>query len=161
VPASVLGLNWQCEFIFEHLCIHASRLIFASLNEIIQLVVLYYFYFRALFIRHTNWIVNILFCSMVWENNVLHSIEARVLIWWSLVNSFCFSISLLILRAYISSFVIFLTLFSLVTLVSWCWGLIWFLLALILEFVDLILMIAATNDLFFQFSFDYMDIFLI
>jgi hypothetical protein len=48
------------------------------LNEIIQLVVLYYFYFRALFIRHTNWIVNILFCSMVWQNNILHSIEARV-----------------------------------------------------------------------------------
>jgi hypothetical protein len=39
--------------------------------------------------------------------------------------------------------------------------LIWFLLALILEFVDLILMIAATNDLFFQFSFDYMYIFFI
>jgi hypothetical protein len=128
-------------------------------REIIQLVVLYYFYFRAFLIRHTNRIVKILFCSMVWQNKVLHSVEARVLIWWSLVNSFCFSISLLILRAYISLFVIFFTLFSLVTLVSWCWGLIWFLLALILEFVDLILMIAATNDLFFQFSFDYMYIF--
>jgi hypothetical protein len=65
-------------YIWTSLHTRFSIILCKRLNEIIQLVVLYYFYFRALFIRHTNWIVNILFCSMVWQNNILHSIEARV-----------------------------------------------------------------------------------
>jgi len=42
-------------------------------------------------------------CSVFCQNNnILHSIEPQVLIWWYLVNSFCFNLTWLILRTIVS-----------------------------------------------------------